>query len=41
MMGDLKPPVVDLEVDATVGDGFHYYCFFHSQKELDFTKSSL
>ena len=26
--------VVDLEVDATLGDGFYYYCFFYSQKEL-------
>ena len=37
----LKPMVVDLEVDATLGDGFYYYCFFYSQKELGFTKSYL
>ena len=24
----IKPMVVDLEVDATLGDGFFYYCFF-------------
>ena len=30
----IKPMVVDLEVDATLGDGFYYYCFFYSQKEL-------
>ena len=32
----IKPMVVDLEVDATLGDGFYY--FFYSQKELAFTK---
>ena len=37
----IKPMVVDLEVDATLGDGFYYYCFFYSQKELGFTKSYL
>ena len=31
----IMPIVVDLEVDATLGDGFYYYCFFHSQKELE------
>ena len=36
----IKPMVVDLDVDATFDDGF-YYCFFHSQKELGFTKSYL
>ena len=36
----IKPMVVDLEVDAILGDGF-YYCFFYSQKELGFTKSYL
>ena len=36
----IKPMVVDLEVDATLGDGFYYY-FFYSQKELGFTKSYL
>ena len=36
----IKPMVVDLEVDATSGDGFYYY-FFYSQKELGFTKSYL
>ena len=29
----IKPMVVDLEIDATLGDGFYYYCFFYSQKE--------
>ena len=37
----IKPMVVDLEVDATLGDGFYYCCFFYSQKELGFTKSYL
>ena len=37
----IKPMVVDLEVDATLDDGFYYYCFFYSQKELGFTKSYL
>ena len=37
----IKPMVVDLEIDATLGDGFYYYCFFYSQKELGFTKSYL
>ena len=32
--------VVDLEVDATLGDGFYYYNFF-SQKELGFTISHI
>ena len=32
--------VVDLEIDATLVDGFYYY-FFYSQKELGFTKSYL
>ena len=36
----IKPMMVDLEVVATLGDGF-YYCFFYSQKELGFTKSYL
>ena len=35
----IKPMVVDLEVDATLGDEFYYYCFFYSEKELGFTKS--
>ena len=26
--------VVDLEIDATLGNGFYYYCFFYSQEEL-------
>ena len=30
----IKPMVVDLEVDANLGDGFYYYCFFYSQKKL-------
>ena len=29
--------VVDLGVDATLGDGCYYY-YFYSQKELGFTK---
>ena len=37
----IMPMVMDLEVDATLGDGFYYYSFFHSQKELRFTKSYL
>ena len=37
----IKSMVVDLEVDATLDDGFYYYCFFYSQKELGFTKSYL
>ena len=37
----IKPMLVDLEVDATLGDGFYYYWFFYSQKELGFTKSYL
>ena len=37
----IKPMVVDLEVDSTLGDGFYYYCFFYSQEELGFTKSHL
>ena len=37
----IKSMVVDLEVDATLGDGFYYYCFFYLQKELGFTKSYL
>ena len=28
----IKPMVVDLEVDATLGDGFYYYCFFIHKK---------
>ena len=32
----IKPMVLDLEVDATLGDGFYY--FFYSQKKLAFTK---
>ena len=35
----IKPMVVDLEVDATLGDEFYYYFFFYSEKELGFTKS--
>ena len=37
----VKPVVVDLEVDATLGDGFYYYCFFYSQKGLGLFKSYL
>ena len=38
----IKPMVVDLEVDAILGDKFYYYCFFYSQKKLvGFTKSYL
>ena len=37
----IKSMVVDLEVDATLGDGFNYYCFFFSQKQLGFIKSYL
>ena len=37
----VKPMVLDLEVDPTLGDGFCCYCFFYSQKELGFTKSYL
>ena len=37
----IKSMVVDLEVDATLGDGFQYYRFFYSQKGLGFTKSYL
>ena len=37
----IKPMVVDLEVDSTLGDGFYYYCFFNSPKEVGFTKSYL
>ena len=38
----IMPMVVDLEVDATLGDGFYDYCFFfYSQKELGFTKPYL
>ena len=37
----IKPMLVDLEVDATLGDRFYYYWFFYSQKELGFTKSYL
>ena len=37
----IKPMVADLEFDATLGDGFYYYCFFYSEKELGFTKSYL
>ena len=29
----IKPMVVDMEVDTTLGDRFYYYCFFYSQKE--------
>ena len=36
----IKPIVVDLKVDATLGDEFYYYCFFYSQKELCFTTKS-
>ena len=28
----IKPMVVDLEVDATLVDGFYYYCFFIHKK---------
>ena len=35
----IKPMMVDLKVDATLGDGF-YYCFY-SRKELGFIKSYL
>ena len=34
----IKSMVVDLEVYATLGEGFYYYCFLYSQKELGFTK---
>ena len=27
----IKPMVVDLEVDATLGDGFYYYSFIHKK----------
>ena len=37
----IKPMVVDLEVDATLGDEFYYYCCFYSQEELGFTNSHL
>ena len=37
----IKPMVVDLEVDAALGDGFYYYCCFYSQEELGFTNSYL
>ena len=33
--------VIEIEVDATFGDGFYYHCFFYSQKELGFTESYL
>ena len=29
----IMPMVVDLEVDATLGDGFYYYCFFFIHKK--------
>ena len=32
----VKPILLDLHVDATLGDGFYYYCFFYSQKKLGF-----
>ena len=34
----IKPIVVDLEVDATLGDGFYLFIFFYFQKQLGFTK---
>ena len=37
----IKPMVVNLEVDPICSDGFYYYCFFYSLKELGFTKSYL
>ena len=37
----IKPMVVDLDVDATLGDGFYFILFFYSQKELGFTMSYL
>ena len=37
----IKPMVVDFEVDSSLSDGFHYYCFFYSQEKLGFTKSHL
>ena len=37
----IKPMVVDLDVDATLGDGFIIIIFFYSQKELGFTMSYL
>ena len=37
----IKPMVVDFEVDSSLSDGFHYYCFFYSQEPLGFTKSHL
>ena len=33
----IKPMVLDLEVDATLGDGFYYY-FLKKKKKLAFTK---
>ena len=37
----IKPMVVDFEVDSSLSDGFHYFCFFYSQEHLGFTKSHL
>ena len=31
----IKPMVVYLEVDATLGDEFYYYCFFILEKNQD------
>ena len=31
----IKPMVVYLEVDATLGDEFYYYCFFILKKNYD------
>ena len=32
----IKPMVVDLEDDATLGDGFYYHCFFLFTKRIRF-----
>ena len=37
----IKPMGVNLEIDATLNDGFYYYCFFYLQEELGFPKSYL
>ena len=28
----IKPMMVDLEIDGTLGDGFYYYCYFIHKK---------
>ena len=30
----IKPMVVDLEVDATLGDGFYYCSFIHKKNQV-------